>query len=352
MDPSNVIGDFGDAEELTRSQLQQALKAWCLPARGTNVVLRERYKLYCQNHAGAATTSAVAKAKATATATAAAASTAEVLPPSDQSKKPHASKPPSAEKRLRRYRSSPTQNIIDRIYRARAQKMYLIRKEAVKDLSCDFVVLGSTGNVYTVTISFVPHCTCPDHAKGNLCKHILFVLLKVMGLDSSSPLIYQAAWISVELSGMFKSMNDRRRHVSGAVLANAAVRDTFEKLQKGEETDLSPSVARKAVDENDDCPICFDPLGGNEGGITFCRGRCGANFHQVCIRHWLQQNRQRPTCPMCREPWEDSKRKNCGDATPEGFTNLGQLQGQSQERDTSTYSTWYMSSGYKRRRWR
>ena len=34
---------------------------------------------------------------------------------------------------------------------------------------------GSTGNVYHVTISKLPHCTCPDNAKGNQCKHIVYV---------------------------------------------------------------------------------------------------------------------------------------------------------------------------------
>lgn len=36
-----------------------------------------------------------------------------------------------------------------------------------------FSVLGATGNVYTVEIGRHPHCTCPDHMKGNICKHIL-----------------------------------------------------------------------------------------------------------------------------------------------------------------------------------
>lgn len=34
---------------------------------------------------------------------------------------------------------------------------------------------GTTGNVYTVTISKEPSCTCPDSKKGNQCKHIVYV---------------------------------------------------------------------------------------------------------------------------------------------------------------------------------
>jgi len=75
------------------------------------------------------------------------------------------------EKRLRLYRSKPTQAIQDRIDRALEQTMFLISKdddEPDRDLKWTFVVLGTTGNVYDVTIQKVPHCTCPDHAKGNL----------------------------------------------------------------------------------------------------------------------------------------------------------------------------------------
>jgi uncharacterized Zn finger protein len=96
--------------------------------------------------------------------------------------------------------------------------MFLIRRSSpnLSDLSCDFVVLGFTDNVYTVTIQQLPQCTCPDHV---LCKHILFILLEVMALDPQSKLIYQATWIRSELKSMFQQMEERYRQVSGTVLA-------------------------------------------------------------------------------------------------------------------------------------
>ena len=33
---------------------------------------------------------------------------------------------------------------------------------------------GTTGNIYTVTITKLPSCTCPDATKGNQCKHIIY----------------------------------------------------------------------------------------------------------------------------------------------------------------------------------
>lgn len=36
-------------------------------------------------------------------------------------------------------------------------------------------IAGSTGNMYSVHIGLSPSCTCPDHQKGNQCKHIIYV---------------------------------------------------------------------------------------------------------------------------------------------------------------------------------
>jgi len=261
------------------------------------------------------------------------------------------------EKRSRRYRSSCPKSIEQRIVRSLTQRLFLIKRGEFNDgtidsngCSCEFHILGSTGNIYDVIIRKVATCSCPDHAKGNLCKHILFVLLKVMSLDNKSPLIYQAAWIETELIEMFEQMNRRYRQLGGTVLANRAVQESFAKLGKGEEEEEKDigGVVRKQIDQEDDCPVCFDTLQNNSLTTVYCRGRCGANFHKNCIEHWLQQNQQNPTCPMCRVPWEESS----GNTKPnsEGFTNLGKLQGLSSNRDTSSYSE-YLHHSYKRRRY-
>jgi uncharacterized Zn finger protein len=60
--------------------------------------------------------------------------------------------------------------------------MYLVSQEDKStegNLWRKYAVLGSTGNVYEVHIKKVPMCSCPDFERGNLCKHVLFVMLKV-----------------------------------------------------------------------------------------------------------------------------------------------------------------------------
>lgn len=41
-------------------------------------------------------------------------------------------------------------------------------------------IVGTTGNIYTVTVSYEPSCTCPDAMKGNQCKHIIYVWLPIL----------------------------------------------------------------------------------------------------------------------------------------------------------------------------
>lgn len=89
---------------------------------------------------------------------------------------------PREEKRLRPFRKHPPKTYLDRLDRVRTQRMFLIDRERM--MSEDgthqeeaFVIAGTTGNVYEVTINKTPTCTCPDYAKGNQCKHIVYVSL-------------------------------------------------------------------------------------------------------------------------------------------------------------------------------
>lgn len=81
---------------------------------------------------------------------------------------------PPKEKRAARYRSSASDDILQRIVRALNQRLYLISQEDKSNISSSsssspsppslskhFAVLGSTGNVYNVIVDKKPTCTCP-----------------------------------------------------------------------------------------------------------------------------------------------------------------------------------------------
>ena len=111
-----------------------------------------------------------------------------------------------------------------------------------------FVVLGATGNgepapctprhsalqcppappppsptpppsaVYTVTLAQQPGCTCPDfQRRGEPCKHMLFVMLRVLKLDSSNPLAWQKALLKQEVRGPGAGGHLREREVGAAI---------------------------------------------------------------------------------------------------------------------------------------
>ena len=270
------------------------------------------------------------------------------------------------EKRLKRFRSSPTVKILERIERALQQRLFLIDASTVSTSLQEggsFItlsVLGSTGNVYEVTIQKVPHCSCPDAAKGNLCKHLLFVMLKVVGLPAHDQLVYQSAYLTDEVEKIIVLLQTRLQSLGRDVVANEQVQKVHADMKKGIKSgddDESNTVPRKETD-GQDCPICFDDLGSNLSQLTYCKGTCGTNYHKGCIQMWTRQARSRPTCPSCRQPWIDvatggkSKKAEASPSRSEGYDNLGRLQGQSSVRDTSTYSTYSPSYyGYKRRRY-
>lgn len=287
--------------------------------------------------------------------------------------------PPSPrpdEKRLSRYRATCPVKLQERLLRANTQRMYLIQQLTQRDhrhsviTKCDFSVLGSTGNVYTVQIQHVPCCNCPDFQRNqDLCKHVIFVLLKVIGVSSNSPLAFQKAYITSELHELFEMLNNRRVGGGGsnAVMANAQVRANFAALQNdGNDNDdtTDSAVKRRSLDDNNedcDCPVCFDRMDPKKLHLlTYCQAACGFNFHSDCIVKWLQNcSANNKSCPNCRQIWVGKENKNpsktkragvwrdCEDA----YVNLGELQGVSPVRDTSTYNP-YFDSDYKRRRYR
>jgi uncharacterized Zn finger protein len=79
--------------------------------------------------------------------------------------------------------------------------------------------------VYSVKLEKRPSCTCPDAAKGNICKHFLFVMLRVLKLPESDPRVWQKALLSTELEELL-SMSATNE----GVLANQRVRQRFREI--------------------------------------------------------------------------------------------------------------------------
>jgi len=122
-----------------------------------------------------------------------------------------AAAPPGGEKRACRERSV-TGASRARLERALNERLYLIERRDASETSPSglvnhrhlFEVLGSTGNVYTVAVSRLPSCTCFDfRERKQICKHLLFVYIKVLRLPRDSPLAVQHGLLRSELDQIF-----------------------------------------------------------------------------------------------------------------------------------------------------
>jgi len=112
------------------------------------------------------------------------------------------------EKRLSRYRSAPSKALMERMEVALTSRMYLIHRYPILEtdaLTRRYTVLGTTGSTYTICISNLPSCNCPDSAKGHHCCHILFIFLKVLKVAQTDPILYQRALLSSELKSLYQN---------------------------------------------------------------------------------------------------------------------------------------------------
>lgn len=243
-------------------------------------------------------------------------------------------KSPPSEARAHPYRSKCPKEIQDRIGRVSTQRMHLVEGQPLCGATgYSFTVLGSTGNLYKVELKQTPSCDCPDFSKrSDLCKHILFILLKAIGMPQDSPLVYQQSYTNSEIKSMIDRMMSRP--VWMAVLANDSVRSTGVHLANGGITTsikgkIDTSYAPRLPVNASVCPICLDPMEELLGKdkVVYCKGSCGQNFHKDCIRKWNEVPPYPNTCPRCQKGWVQD----------EPYINLGGLQGMSPFRDNSSY---------------
>ncbi|RYP40837.1 hypothetical protein DL768_010577 [Monosporascus sp. mg162] len=221
-------------------------------------------------------------------------------------------KDPPREERLRRFRPKPTQDFQVVYGRATSQRFYVLsRSRAGTDDECPEEIVemtGSTGNIYHVHVSQLPTCTCPHATKGNQCKHIIYVMARV--LRARFDLVYQLALLPSELREIFS-------HAPPIQISDHHSADEREEEKN-----------RKAI--NGDCPICFTPFEDPDDTV-YCRVQCGQNMHTECFEMWAATKRtgarDQVTCPMCRAPWQGDddvvkKLNNRGVIGDEGYVNV------------------------------
>ncbi|XP_059461703.1 uncharacterized protein LOC132190679 [Corylus avellana] len=187
----------------------------------------------------------------------------------------------------RRFR--PIQPIVDRILRALRHDLRLLHRSESK-----FFVLGATSNVYTVTLSATPSCTCPDRTTP--CKHILFVLIRVLGVSLNDTCLRRRNLRPCHLNRLLGTPTVRE------TLAGAGVRERFHQLF----FQARPGASRPNIEIEDGttCPICLDEMRKWERVVS-C-GTCRNPIHEECLQRWKRSTGRRATsCVICRARWRD-----------------------------------------------
>lgn len=250
---------------------------------------------------------------------------------------------PTVEKRLRRHRARAPGSYLEIKGRALTQRLTVLSRErcGTDELPEEKVAIaGSTGNVYTVNVGLLPSCNCPHAKKGSQCKHIVYIMLRVM--KAREEVAYQLALTSTELRELIKN----------APLIPGVETDGNDK--PGEEL----AGNRKPIEG--ECPICYDELDPKKDNVIFCKTSCGNNVHKGCMQSWIQvAARGKATCPYCRTVWETAEvfDGSLGDIDTEGlernedgYLNVAGQLGLSGERDYSTYHLFWVRRQFGRER--
>ncbi|RYQ85297.1 hypothetical protein Ahy_B10g104817 isoform A [Arachis hypogaea] len=172
-------------------------------------------------------------------------------------------------------RFKPSQPISDRIVRALRHRLLLLHRSTTT-----FFVFGATGNVYTVNLSSTPSCTCPDRTTP--CKHILFVLIRVLGVPLDDACL-------------------RRRTLRPCQVQRLMAAPTLPEAVGGGSSLSSSSIE---TEEGATCPVCMEEMG-KEEKLVAC-GTCRNPIHEECLMRWKRSSgRRSASCVICRARWRN-----------------------------------------------
>ncbi|KAJ6330173.1 hypothetical protein OIU76_008906 [Salix suchowensis] len=186
-------------------------------------------------------------------------------------------------------RLKPSRQVAERISRAIRQPLHLLHRS-----EASFYILGSTGNVYTVTLNATPTCSCPDRTTP--CKHILFVLIRVLGVSLDDPCLRRRNLRICQLNRLLGT------RTLPEALAGACARERFHQLF----FQRRYGVLRPRVEAEDGttCPICLEEMEKAEK-VVAC-GSCRNTVHEECLMRWKRsKGRRAASCVICRARWRD-----------------------------------------------
>ncbi|KAG6598775.1 hypothetical protein SDJN03_08553, partial [Cucurbita argyrosperma subsp. sororia] len=174
--------------------------------------------------------------------------------------------------RLHLHRFKPSQAVADRIVRALHHHLHLLYRS-----NSNFFVLGATGNVYIVSLSSTPSCTCPDRITP--CKHILFIYIRALGLSLDDVCLRRRTLRPCQLNRLLAAP------IMLESLAEIGIRRIFhQQFFQVKERGSSANV----VEEGTACPVCLDDMKKNDR-VVAC-STCRNLVHEDCFLSRKQEH--------------------------------------------------------------
>ena len=174
-----------------------------------------------------------------------------------------------------------------RIQNMQRDKRYFVVlefKEEAEKTSFHLINIKTKNNIkICITNQRYISCDCMDwigtcKKQGIMCKHILFILLKVLKIDISI-----VKYNQINDYDELKSSFGRIAKLDTNILQRYAV--GFDRL----------------ITSEDSCPICFSDFMKDEKASILCCFQCKNLFHRECILYWLVSGSNK-SCAICRNP--------------------------------------------------
>jgi hypothetical protein len=242
---------------------------------------------------------------------------------------------------LEEMRKSISYNQYKRFVKVIQEDFYLLETE-VEDLL--FKICGSTKNVYTIAFDKSEHtfkCNCPDMsshclAHNCLCKHIVFVLLRV--LKYSDTTVYKdLKWNEEKMAPYFEKLKANNELLQDNLITNQELIEKYKsrvnidgKKEKNNTDHKFSAGPRRACSNADlldistkekiipynyfkedyECAICYDIMDIKDDDEKFVGcPTCKQSFHKLCIKRWLE-NAVHKNCVYCRSGiWSEYNKK-------------------------------------------
>lgn len=185
--------------------------------------------------------------------------------------------------------------------RGKAKNIFLIQTHEYdqKNRERKYDIMGTTKNVYTVTINKIPKCTCPDYKqRHNRCKHIYFVLTQIMKVSREREDI--ESYDDNELEDMFNKIPIITENLRVNAQCLQKYLGTKNKNKNGE-------VEMKEASEEDICPVCLGDIMDENEETVYCKYSCGQCIHAKCFEMYNSQTKA-IKCLFCQKDWTIDKK--------------------------------------------